>query len=64
MVRDNIMDGVNKNMSKKIIKEIVSWIFVFAFAIIFAKALNKYVVVNVQPESGSMEDTIQIERGL
>lgn len=47
-------------MRKKVVKEIFSWIFVFAFAIIFAKTLNKYVVVNVQPESGSMEDTIQI----
>ncbi len=47
-------------MDKKIIKEIISWAFVLVFAIVFAKVLNKYVIVNVQPESGSMEDTIEI----
>ena len=41
-------------------KEIISWIAVFAVAFILAFVLNKFIIINANIPSGSMEDTINI----
>lgn len=44
---------------KEIIKEIFSWIKVIVLAFVVALLLNKFVIVNANVPTGSMEDTIQ-----
>lgn len=44
---------------KEIIKEIFSWVKVIAFAFVVAFLLNKFVIVNANVPTGSMENTIQ-----
>ncbi|MBE5881511.1 MAG: signal peptidase I [Lachnospiraceae bacterium] len=45
--------------TKSIIKEIFSWIKVIILAFVVALLLNKFVIVNANVPTGSMEDTIQ-----
>ena len=47
--------------TKSIIKEIVSWIKVIVLAFVVAFLLNKFVIVNANVPTGSMQDTIQPE---
>ena len=50
----------NKTLTKKeIVKEILSWIKVIVFAFVVAFLLNKFVIVNANVPTGSMESTIQ-----
>lgn len=44
---------------KEIIKEILSWIKVIVLAFVVALLLNKFVIVNANVPTGSMENTIQ-----
>nr|MBQ8252342.1 signal peptidase I [Lachnospiraceae bacterium] len=44
---------------KEVIKEIFSWIRVIVFAFLVALILNKFVIVNANVPTGSMESTIQ-----
>lgn len=44
---------------KEIIKEIFSWIKVIVLAFVVALLLNKFVIVNANVPTGSMESTIQ-----
>lgn len=44
---------------KEIIKEIFSWIKVILLAFVVAVLLNKFVIVNANVPTGSMENTIQ-----
>ncbi len=43
---------------KEVIKEIFSWIRVIVFAFLVALVLNKFVIVNANVPTGSMESTI------
>ncbi len=45
-------------MNKKIMKELLSWVLVFASAIVLAWLINKFVILNEEIPTGSMEDTI------
>ncbi len=45
-------------MNKRIMKEILSWIIVFATAFVLAILINKFVILNEEIPSGSMENTI------
>lgn len=45
-------------MNKKIMKEILSWVIVFATAIVLAWLINKFIILNEEIPSGSMENTI------
>ncbi len=45
-------------MKNRIIKEIISWVIVFASALILALLINKFVILNEEIPSGSMENTI------
>lgn len=45
-------------MNKRIVKEIFSWIIVFATAFVLAILINKFVILNEEIPSGSMENTI------
>ncbi len=44
---------------KAIIKEILSWVWVIVLAFVVALLLNKFVIVNANVPTGSMESTIQ-----
>lgn len=45
-------------MKNRILKEIVSWLIVFAAAFLLAIIINKFVILNEEIPSGSMETTI------
>lgn len=45
--------------TKAIIKEILSWVKVIVLAFVVALLLNKFVIVNANVPTGSMESTIQ-----
>jgi signal peptidase I len=45
-------------MGKRIIKEIISWILVLAAAFLLALFINKFIILNEEIPSGSMENTI------
>ncbi len=45
-------------MNKRIIKELLSWVIVFAAAFVLALIINKFVILNEEIPSGSMENTI------
>lgn len=47
-------------MNKNIIKEIISWLMVIVIAVVLAIIINKTLVYNVEPTSGSMENTLMI----
>ncbi|HWT76619.1 MAG TPA: signal peptidase I [Mobilitalea sp.] len=47
-------------MGKKVIKEILSWVLVFAIAFALALFINRFVYLNVDVPSGSMEKTIMV----
>jgi signal peptidase I len=45
-------------MGKRIIKEIISWVLVLAVAFLLALFINKFIILNEEIPSGSMENTI------
>ncbi len=45
-------------MKNRILKEIISWLVVFAAAFLLAILINKFVILNEEIPSGSMETTI------
>lgn len=45
-------------MGKRIIKEIISWILVLSAAFLLALFINKFIILNEEIPSGSMENTI------
>lgn len=45
-------------MGKRIFKEILSWIMVLAAAFLLALFINKFIILNEEIPSGSMENTI------
>lgn len=57
-LRQNMRTSNKGARMNEIIKEIISWILVFATAFAIAWVLNKFVIINANVPSGSMENTI------
>lgn len=49
---------VGRHLKKEILKEVWSWVQCILIALVIALLLNKFVIVNANVPTGSMEDTI------
>lgn len=57
---DETTEETKKSSKKsKIVKEIISWVKVFAIAIVVAMLVSKFVIINANVPTGSMENLIQ-----
>lgn len=52
------MEKTSYETAGKVIKEILSWIVPFLFALIVTLGLKKYIIINADVPTGSMENTI------
>ena len=56
---ENTIEISDAEKTKAIIREILSWIMTIAVAFLIALFLNKFIIVNANVPTGSMENTIQ-----